>query len=63
MKYEVLIYKGKIDLEKLKNERMIVAKSEVPVSIDGKNGIVSKVKIEESITLFDFFCKKKIYTR
>jgi hypothetical protein len=59
MKYEVLKYEGKIEFEKLKNEKMVVSKSEVPVSIDGKNSIGSKVEIEESITLFDFFVRKK----
>lgn len=60
MKYEVLKYEGKIEFDKLNNEKMVVSKSEVPVSIDGKNSISRKVEIEESITLFDFFIRKKL---
>ncbi len=59
VKYVVLKYEGKIEFEKLNNEKMVVTKSEIPVSIDGKNSIGSKVEIEESITLFDFFVRKK----
>ena len=60
MKYEVLKYEGKIEFDKLNNEKMVVSESEVPVSIDGKNSISRKVEIEESITLFDFFIRKKL---
>jgi hypothetical protein len=60
MKYLVLKYEGNIELERLNNEKMVVSESEVPIPIDGKSSISKKIEIEESITLFDFFIRKKL---